>query len=76
MTRPTPGVRRRLATADLLEPRNGRTETTVTTERSLLAAVRGWAGPGRLATGCVYNRRFENGPPEPIIEHIGNMVFA
>lgn len=40
------------------------------------AAVRGWAGPGRLATGCVYNRRFDSGPPESIIEHIRDMVFA
>ena len=127
MTRQTPSARRRHATADLLEPRNGTTETTVTTERSLLTgawtsdvhtmeaaialftthrslesdcrvmlfeiagdarlhvnviherprkAVRGWSGPGRLPTGCVYNRRFEEGPPESIIEHVRKMVFA
>lgn len=127
MTRQTPAARRLRTTTDLLEPRNGRGGTTVTTERSLLTgawtsgvdlmeaaislftthrslesdcrvmlfeiagdarlhvnvihpcartAVRGWAGPGRLATGCVYNRRFKGGPAEPIIEHIRNMVFA
>lgn len=39
-------------------------------------AVRGWAGPGRLPAGCVYNRRFGDTPPNEIIRHIRDMVFA
>src|SRR5688500_8803936 len=31
-------------------------------QRSRTAVVRGWAGPGRLPVGCVYNRRFDGTP--------------
>lgn len=44
--------------------------------RCARTAVRGWSGPGQLATGSVYNRRFADGPTASIIEHIRNMVFA
>ena len=40
------------------------------------ADVRGWAGPGRLPDGCVYNRRFADTPPKEIIRQIREMVFA
>lgn len=40
------------------------------------AAVRGWSGPGRVASGCVYNRRFDRAAPARIIPHIREMVFA
>jgi hypothetical protein len=40
------------------------------------ADVRGWAGPGRLPDGCVYNRRFEDTPTKDIVRHIREMVFA
>jgi hypothetical protein len=40
------------------------------------AAVPGWSGPGRLAAGSVYNRRFGDTPPSQIIRHIREMVFA
>ncbi len=39
-------------------------------------AVRGWSGPGELPDGCVYNRRFADGPAADIIRHIRTMVFA
>jgi hypothetical protein len=39
-------------------------------------AVRGWSGPGRVATGFVHNRRFGHTPPRQIIRHIRDMVFA
>jgi hypothetical protein len=38
--------------------------------------VRGWAGPGRMPDGCVYNRRFEDTPTKEIIRHIREMVFS
>jgi hypothetical protein len=38
--------------------------------------VAGWAGPGRLPTGFVHNRRFGHTPPSRIIRHIRDMVFA
>jgi hypothetical protein len=40
------------------------------------SAVRGWSGPGRVAAGCVYNRRFARTAPARIIRHIREMVFA
>ena len=40
------------------------------------ADVRGWAGPGRLPDGCVYNRRFAGAPPAEIIRQIRQMVYA
>src|SRR5687767_2143932 len=40
------------------------------------AVVHGWSGPGQLPAGSVYNRRFGDTPPEQIIRHIRNMVFA
>lgn len=40
------------------------------------AAVRGWSGPGWVAAGCVYNRRFARAAPARIIRHIREMVFA
>ena len=39
-------------------------------------AVRGWSGPGELPDGCVYNRRFADGPAAAIVRHIRTMVFA
>ena len=38
--------------------------------------VHGWSGPGRLADGCVYNRRFGETSTNEIIRHIREMVFA
>ena len=38
--------------------------------------VRGWAGPGSLAEGFVYNRTFGDMPPTTIARHIRDMVFA
>lgn len=38
--------------------------------------VSGWAGPGRVESGVVYNRRFGNVPTNRIIQHIREMVFA
>ena len=40
------------------------------------AAVKGWAGPGRLQDGFVYNRRFGDGQPLRVIRHIRDMVCA
>jgi hypothetical protein len=38
--------------------------------------MRGWAGPARLPGGFVHNRRFGDTPPNQIIRHIRDMVFA
>jgi hypothetical protein len=38
--------------------------------------VRGWAGPGTIADGFVYNRTFGDTPPSVIARHIRAMVFA
>lgn len=40
------------------------------------AAPVGWSGPGRLAEGCVYNRRFPHAPASQIIRRVREMVFA
>jgi hypothetical protein len=46
------------------------------THRYATKGVRGWAGPGSLPNGFVYNRRFGDTPPQEIIRHIRDMVFA
>ena len=38
--------------------------------------ARGWAGPARLPTGFVHNRRFGDTQPHQVIRQIRNMVFA
>lgn len=38
--------------------------------------VKGWAGPGSLADGFVYNRTFGDVSPAVIARHIKDMVFA
>ena len=45
-------------------------------QRSRTAVVRGWAGPGRLPVGCVYNRRFDGTPAGEMIRRIRDVVFA
>jgi hypothetical protein len=39
-------------------------------------AVRGWAGPARVAEGFVHNQRFGDTTPRRMIRHIRDMVFA
>lgn len=39
-------------------------------------ALRGWAGPGRVADGFIQNRRFVHTPLSQMIRHIRDMVFA
>ena len=46
------------------------------THRHRTMAVPGWAGPGRLPEGFVHNRRFGDTPPDQMIRHIRDMVFA
>jgi len=40
------------------------------------AAVKGWAGPGRVPGGFVHSRRFADTPHAGIACHIRDMVFA
>jgi hypothetical protein len=46
------------------------------THRYQTTAVRGWAGPGRLPKGFVYNRRFGDARRSELTRHIRDMVFA
>jgi hypothetical protein len=46
------------------------------THRHATRSVDGWAGPGHVADGFVYNRRFGGTAPKQIIRHIRDMVFA
>lgn len=46
------------------------------THRHQTKSVSGWAGPGHVSDGFVHNRRFRDTPPEDIIRHIHDMVFA
>lgn len=46
------------------------------THQHATMAVRGWAGPGKLPDGFVHNRRFSDTPPDQMIRHIRDMVFA
>lgn len=56
-------------------PRDSHLHVNVTHEHQTMA-VRGWAGPARLPDGFVHNRRFGDTPPNQIIRHIRDMVFA
>ena len=46
------------------------------THRQKTQAARGWAGPGVLPQGFVHNRTFGDMPPNEIVRHIREMVFA
>ena len=46
------------------------------THRHATKSVSGWAGPGQVAEGFVHNRRFADTPPNEMIRHIHDMVFA
>ena len=46
------------------------------THRHPTVAIRGWVGPASLPGGFVHNRRFGDTPPNQILRHIRNMVFA
>jgi hypothetical protein len=46
------------------------------THRNATKSVSGWAGPGHVADGFVHNRRFGDTPPNEMIRHIRDMVFA
>jgi hypothetical protein len=46
------------------------------THRYATRAVKGWAGPGKMADGFVHNRRFGNASQSEMIRHVRNMVFA
>lgn len=54
---------------------DGDLHVNVTHQRATKAR-RGWAGPARVPDGFVHNRRFGNTPPERIVRHIRDMVFA
>ena len=46
------------------------------THRHATKSVMGWAGPGQVADGFVYNRRFGDTPHHEVVRHIRDMVFA
>jgi hypothetical protein len=46
------------------------------THRHATKTVGGWAGPGQVPDGFVHNRTFGDMPPNAMIRHIRNMVFA
>lgn len=46
------------------------------THRHPMKTVTGWAGPGEVPDGFVYNRRFGNTPRNEVVRHIHDMVFA
>ena len=46
------------------------------THRHATKSVAGWAGPGSVPNGFVYNRRFRDVSQNNIIRHIRDMVFA
>ena len=46
------------------------------THRHATKSVMGWAGPGHVADGFVYNRRFGDTPHNEVVRHIRDMVFA
>ena len=46
------------------------------THRHATKTVSGWAGPGQVADGFVYNRRFGHGSRNAMIRHIRDMVCA
>ena len=46
------------------------------THRYATTGVSGWAGPASLPEGFVHNRRFGGTPPNRIIRHVRDMVFA
>ena len=46
------------------------------THRYETTSPRGWAGPGRLRTGFVYNRRFSDARHSQVTRKIRDMVFA
>lgn len=46
------------------------------THRYATKAVSGWAGPGRMPDGFVYNRTFNDRQSNRVIRHIRDMVFA
>ncbi len=56
-------------------PGDGQLHVNVIHHRPTVA-VRGWAGPGRLAGGFIHNRRFGDTPPSRMIRQIREMVFA
>jgi hypothetical protein len=46
------------------------------THRHATKSVAGWAGPGHVPDGFVYNRRFGHAPHSEVVRHIRDMVFA
>jgi hypothetical protein len=46
------------------------------TRRSATAAVTGWAGPGTIADGVVYNQMFDRMPRYQLLRQLKHMIFA
>jgi hypothetical protein len=46
------------------------------THRYPTRAASGWAGPASVPEGFVHNRTFGDTPPNRIVRHIRDMVFA
>lgn len=46
------------------------------THRHATAAVKGWAGPGRVPDGFIHSRTFGDTPQAGMVRHIRDMVFA
>ena len=46
------------------------------THRHATKSVSGWAGPGHVPNGFVYNRRFGETSQNDMVRHIRDMVFA
>ena len=46
------------------------------THRYATQAVTGWAGPGKMADGFVYNRRFSDRSQKDMVRHVRDVVFA
>ena len=46
------------------------------THRYATKRVKGWAGPGTMLNGFVYNRRFDDSSQAEMIRHVRDMIFA